>query len=192
MSGDHQSVDLVGGETVEYLARAVLIAALLAAMAKFRIPYPLSPTDVTLQVMGVFLAGLLLGPLWGGFSVALYLVVGLAGAPVFTDGGGPGYVWHHTAGFLLGFLLAAVVIGALVHRRVEPRDLSEVSVPLQVGALCVGLLVIYAAGVPWLANVVGLTLAEAAVTGALVFVPADLLKLAAALAIVRRGDLAAT
>lgn len=189
MSGDYQSVDLVPRETVEYVARAVLIAALMAAMAKLKVPYPLSATDITLQVMGVFVAGLVLGPLWGGFSMVLYLLVGLMGAPVFTDGGGPGYVTHHTAGFLLGFLVATVVVGAIVHRRVEPRDLSSVPIALQAGALAVGVLVIYAFGVPWLSSVVGLTLWEATVTGAIVFVPADAAKLAATLALVRGGHL---
>ena len=189
MATQHDTVDLVGDETVRYFALAVLLAALTAAMAKLKVPYPLSPTDITLQVMGVCIAGLVLGPLWGGFSMLLYLLVGFAGAPVFTDGGGPGYLWHHTAGFLVGFLVAAVVIGAVVHRQVEPRDLDSVSLVVQVGALLVGVGVIYTLGVPWLSYVTGLSLPRAAVTGALVFLPADAAKVAATVALVRGGHL---
>jgi biotin transport system substrate-specific component len=189
MSTGHESVDLVGDNTVQYFALAVLLAALMAAMAKVKVPYPLSPTDITLQVMGVAIAGLVLGPLWGGFSMLLYLLVGFAGAPVFTDGGGPGYLWHHTAGFLVGFLVAAVVIGAIVHRQFEPRDLDSVSLPLQVFALLAGVAVTYAFGVPWLGFITGLSLPKAAVSGALVFVPADLAKVAATIALVRGGHL---
>lgn len=189
MATQHDTVDLVGDETVRFFTLAVLLAALMAAMAKLKIPYPLSPTDITLQVMGVCIAGLVLGPLWGGFSMLLYLLVGFAGAPVFTDGGGPGYLWHHTAGFLVGFLVAAVVIGAIVHRRLEPRDLDSVSLVVQVGALLVGVGVIYTLGVPWLSYVTGLSLPRAAITGALVFLPADAAKVAATVALVRGGHL---
>lgn len=189
MAIQHDTVDLVGDDTVQYFALAVLLAALMAAMAKLKVPYPVSPTDITLQVMGVFIAGLVLGPVWGGFSMLLYLLVGLAGVPVFADGGGPGYLWHHTAGFLVGFLVAAVVIGIIVHRRVEPRDLESVSLVVQILALFVGVGVIYSLGVPWLSYVTGLSLPRAAVTGALVFVPADAGKVAATVALVRGGHL---
>ena len=189
MAQTHDGVELVPDATVERFALAVLLAALMAGLAWLKIPYPLSAAPITLQVVGVGVAGLVLGPLWGGVSMLLYLLVGLAGAPVFTQGGGPGYVWHYTAGFLLGFLVAAVVIGAIVHRGTEPRDLAAVPTVVQVGALLVGVLVVYAFGVPWLAYVLDLSLSKAAMTGAVVFLPADLVKVAATVGLVRGGSL---
>ncbi|MFC4543321.1 biotin transporter BioY [Halosolutus amylolyticus] len=191
METEQSDVDLVGGETVRAVARAALLAALMGAAAIVTIPYPLSPAPVTLQVLVVFLAGLYLGPLWGTFSIGLYLAAGAMGAPVFSGAtGGPGVLLSEpTAGFLWAFPIGALVIGLLVHREVSPRDPADVPVPLVVGSLLAGLLVIYAGGVGWFAWIASTSLPEAAAAVAVPFVPADLLKLAAALAIVRSGRL---
>jgi len=191
MSQGHESVELVGDETVGYFARAVLIAALTAVLAQVSVPYPFSPAPVSFQVIGVYLAGLLLGPLWGGFSFALYLLVGAVGIPVFSNGGsGLAYIAGPTGGFLVGFLLAAVLVGALVHRSLTPRPLSEVSVAVQTGAVFAGLAVIYLVGAPRLAQVQGLSLTRGFWVGAVVFIPGDVVKIAATLGLVRGGHLA--
>ncbi|WP_284007233.1 biotin transporter BioY [Haloarcula pelagica] len=199
MSQEHDSVELVGDETVRHISLAAVLAALTAAFAYVSIPIPGLPAPVSFQVFGVYFAGLLLGPRWGGFSIALYLLVGIAGAPVFSNGGaGLGYVLGPTGGYLIGFLVAAVLIGAIVHRTLGGiadrgsglRPLSEVSVAVQAGALVAGLVVIYAVGVPWLATMAGLPLVEAATVGAAVFLPGDAIKIAATLALVRAGALA--
>jgi len=191
MSQEHESVELVGDETVGYFARAVLIATLTAVLAQLSIPYPFSPAPISFQVIGVYLAGLLLGPLWGGFTFVLYLLVGALGAPVFSNGGsGLAYIAGPKGGFLVGFLLAAVLVGAVVHRSLTPRPLSEISVWLQTGALFAGLTVIYLVGAPWLAQVQGWTLARGFVAGAVVFIPGDVVKIAATMGLVRSGHLA--
>jgi len=190
MSGT-ESVDLVGDEAVSNIALASLLAALTAAFAYVSIPIPGLPAPVSFQVFGVYFAGLLLGPRWGGFSIGVYLLAGIAGAPVFSAGAsGLGYVLGPTGGYLVGFLLAAVVIGAIAHRGLDPKPLSEVPITLQVGALAAGLVVIYAVGVPWLVAVAGLPPAEAATVGALIFVPGDIIKIVATLALVKGGVLA--
>ena len=191
MSQRHESVDLVGDETVKHLAVASVLAALTAAFAYVSIPLPGLPAPVSFQVFGVYFAGLLLGPRWGGFSMALYLLVGVAGAPVFSNGGaGLAYLLGPTGGFLVGFLLAAVLIGVIVHRGLDPRPLSEVSVAVQAGALFAGLAVLYAVGVPWLAVSTDYGFVEAATVGAAIFLPGDLIKIAATLGLVRAGVLA--
>ncbi|MFC7075455.1 biotin transporter BioY [Haloarcula halophila] len=199
MAQEHDSVELVGDEAVKHISLAAVLAALTAVFAYVSIPVPGLPAPISFQVFGVYFAGLLLGPRWGGFSIALYLLVGIAGAPVFSNGGaGLGYVLGPTGGYLIGFLVAAVVIGAIVHRPFGsiadrgsgPRQLSEVSVGVQAGALVVGLVVIYAVGVPWLAYAAGLPPVEAATVGAAVFLPGDAIKIAATLALVRGGALA--
>jgi biotin transport system substrate-specific component len=190
MSQEYESVELVGDSTVGQFARAVVLAALTAAFAQVSIPIPGLPAPVSFQVFAVYFAGLLLGPLWGGVALTLYLLVGIVGAPVFSNGGaGLGYALGPTGGYLLGFLLAAVVIGAVVHRRVEPRSLADVSLAVQAGALIAGLAVIYAVGVPWLAYATGMGLSKAVSVGLVVFVPGDIIKILATLALVKGGHL---
>jgi len=65
MATSTESVDLVGDEAATNLARAALFAALVGAFAYVTFPNPVSPVSVTLQVLGVFLAGIYLGPVWG-------------------------------------------------------------------------------------------------------------------------------
>jgi len=189
MAQQHDSVDLVGDETVEYFAKAVLLAALTAALAQVSIPLPAPLVPFSLQPFGAFFAGLLLGPLWGGLALTLYLVVGLAGAPVFSNGAaGLGHFFGGTGGFLVGFLAGAVVAGAIAHRRLEPRPLDEIAVPTQVVALLAAVAVVYAVGIPWMAWALGIDLTRAATIMA-PYVPPDLLKLAIAIGIVRGGYL---
>jgi biotin transport system substrate-specific component len=190
MSGT-ESVDLVGDEAVSNIALAAVLAALTAAFAYVSIPLPGLPAPISFQVFGVYFAGLLLGPRWGGFSIGLYLLAGVAGAPVFSNAGsGLGYLLGPTGGYLVGFLLAAVLIGAIVHRGLDPKPLTEVSLATQAIALVAGLVVIYAVGVPWLVVFGGLPPVEAATVGALVFLPGDAIKIAATLALVKGGVLA--
>jgi len=190
MSGT-DSVDLVADEAVSNIALAAVLAALTAAFAYVSIPLPGLPAPISFQVFGVYFAGLLLGPRWGGFSLALYLLAGIAGAPVFSGGGsGLTYLLGPTGGYIVGFLLAAVLVGVIVHRGLDPRPLGEVSLPVQAGALVAGLVVIYAVGVPWLVAVAGLPPVEALTVGAVIFLPGDAIKIAATLALVKGGVLA--
>ena len=188
MSQDHESVELVPDATVGNVARAVLIAALTAVLAQVSIPVPGIAVPFSLQPFAVYFAGLLLGPVWGGFALLLYIVVGLAGAPVFSNGGaGIGYVLGPTGGFLVGFLLAAIVIGAIAHRRVEPRPLSEVGAVSQVVALAIAIVVIYGVGVPWLAWAQGIPLGSA-LSVMTPFIPPDVLKAAITVGAVAGGS----
>jgi len=190
MSQEHESVDLVGDETVGHVAKAALMAALMAALAQLSIPIPSVSVPFSLQPFGSFFAGLLLGPVWGGFAMALYLAAGTAGAPVFSNGAaGAGYFASRTGGFLVGFLVGAVVIGAVAHRGVTPRSVSEIAVPIQVVALVAGLVAIYAVGLPWMAEVLGVSLERAAALMA-PYAAVDLVKVAVAVGLVRAGHLA--
>jgi Uncharacterized conserved protein len=191
MAGQHESVELVGDRTAQHFAVAVLVAALTAAFAQVTVPYPLSPAPFTLQTAGVYLAGLLLGPVWGAFSLVLYLLVGVAGAPVFAGGSaGYGVLVGPTGGYIVSFPVAAALIGGLVHRRVEPRRLDGVSVLLQAAAVLLGLAVVYLVGSAWLAAQLGLPLANALVQGGVVFVPGDVGKAVAVIALATGGHLA--
>lgn len=188
MAQSHESVELVPDVTVANVAKAVLLAALTAVLAQVSIPVPGIAVPFSLQPFAVYFAGLLLGPVWGGFALLLYIVVGLAGAPVFSNGGaGIGYFFGPTGGFLVGFLLAAVLIGAVVHRQTEPQDPREASILTLGVALAGALVVIYAVGVPWLAWAQGIPLGTAA-SVMTPFVLPDVVKAALTVAAVTGSD----
>jgi len=192
MATNTESVDLVGDEAATNLARAALFAALVGAFAYVTFPNPVSPVSVTLQVLGVFLAGIYLGPVWGAASLVLYLAAGALGAPVFQGGSaGVGQLVGQSAGYLWSYPLAAAVVGAVVHRGVALRDLDTVGLPSLVGAMIAGIVVIYALGVAGLALALSLGPVEAVAVGAVAFLPAEALKIAAAVGIVRSDAVAA-
>ncbi|MFC7138806.1 biotin transporter BioY [Halosimplex aquaticum] len=190
MAQEYESVDLVADDTVRNLAGAAVLAALTAALAQLSIPIPSTSIPFSLQPFGSFFAGLLLGPLWGGFAMALYLAAGAAGAPVFANGAaGIGHFGGNSGGFLVGFVLGAVVTGAITHRRVRPRPVSAISVPVQLLGVFAGLVVVYAVGVPWMAEVLGVSVRTAAVAMA-PYLPPDILKALIAVGVVEGGHLA--
>lgn len=186
MSTRSETVELVADETAQNLARAGLFAALVGAFAYVTFPNPVSPVSVTLQVLGVFLAGVYLGPVWGGVSLVFYLVAGALGAPVFQGGtGGFGPIIGQSGGYLLSYPVAAAVVGGVVHRGSTLRDPRTVRPAVLVAAMVLGTVVIYAAGVLGLVVVLSLTPTEAVAVGAVAFLPAEALKMAAAVGIVR-------
>lgn len=143
------------------LARIAVFAALISAMA-LTPPIPLGPIPITLQTLGVSLAGLCLGP-WRGFAaVALYLVVGAAGLPVFSGGAaGLGVLLGPTGGYLMSFPLAALV-GGFVARWAVRRGLSRITPVLFMGGLLLArYAVIMPIAVSHLSRVLGLSFQEA-------------------------------
>jgi biotin transport system substrate-specific component len=192
METSTDSVELVGDEAVFNLARAVLFAALVGAFAFVSFPNPLSPAPITLQVLGVFLAGIMLGPLWGAAALLLYLAAGALGAPVFA-GGASGLavlLAEPTLGYLWSYPVAAAVVGLVVHRG-SLGDYRDTSVPVLVAAMVLGTVVIYALGVGGLMLILGLGPVEAFMAGAAAFIPAEAFKIAAAVGIVRSDAIAA-
>lgn len=168
--------DLVPGALLRDAVLVVAVAAITAVAAQVRIE--LSPVPITGSTFAVLLGGAALGPLRGSLAQALYVAVGIAGLPVFTGGAsGWTYFTGTTAGYLVGFVVASAVVGALARRGMDRR------VPGAAVAFAVGSVVIYLFGVPWLMQVSGMPLREAVVAGAGVFVVGDLLKAAAAAAL---------
>lgn len=185
-------VDLVGGDIALNIAQAAVFAALIGAFAYVAIPYPLSSVPITLQVLGVFLAGLLLGPTWGAASMVLYLTAGVLGAPVFAQGtAGLGELVGPTGGYLFSYPFAAAAVGYIAHGGLEFRSLAESSVPRMVAGMGAGTLIIYGMGVPFLWWNLDITVRTAVVTGAVVFIPAEAAKMAAAVGLVRSNAIRA-
>jgi biotin transport system substrate-specific component len=124
------------------LTLVAIFAALTAIGAFIKIPLPIVP--FTMQIVIVFLAGSILGSKRGLQSQLVYIFVGLAGLPVFTQGGGLTYVLQPTFGYLVGFAVGAFIIGYIIERGgEEPSRLRFVVANL------VGTFVIYAIGAPY-------------------------------------------
>ncbi len=186
METEHSSTELVGDTVVGQFARAALVATLLGASAPVAIP--VGPAPITLQVLFIFLAGMLLGPTWGTISILLYLAAGAIGLPVFSGmAGGIGVLVGETAGYLWAYPIAAGLIGLLVHGGTDLRDPAETSIIVLVSALVAAMILIYGMGTAYMAWLLDLELWEAVTLGVLPFIPGELLKMAGAIVIVKSG-----
>ena len=103
---------------VQQLVLCGIFTALIAIGAFIRIPVPLIP--FTLQLFFVTMAGFLLGARGGAVSAGLYMVLGLMGLPIFTEGGGPTYILKPTFGYIVGFVVTAYVVGKIAYADKNP------------------------------------------------------------------------
>lgn len=160
---------------VGVLTDLVLVAAgasLIAASAQVSIPLPVTPVPVTGQTFAVLLVGASLGTIRGGSSAALYVLIGIAGAPVYADGAhGWSVITGASGGYLVGFILAAALTGRLAEQRWDRRFSSAI------GAILTGNVIIFLVGLPWLAVVLDTSLEETLEYGLYPFIPGEILKL---------------
>ena len=176
------------GARLQGLALAVVGAAIVAASAQIVIPLPGTPVPITGQTFGVLLVGAALGARRGLASMALYLALGILGAPVFREGSHGVEKFFSatdsgvlqlapTGGYLIGMLFAGWIVGRLA-------DLGwDRSVIGTIGAMAIGSLVIYTCGVPWLAAAAHLEIGGAIEKGVTPFLFGDAIKLALATAV---------
>ena len=151
-----------------YQVMAVIAGiAVLAISAHIKIPF--YPVPVTMQTLAVLAIGMTYGTRLGGATLLGYLGAGAAGAPVFAGGAGVAYMMGPTGGYLLGFFVAAVVLGALAERGWTRSIITTVA------AMVLGNAIIYLLGVSWLANLIGSQ--KAIEFGLLPFLYGDALKL---------------
>ena len=161
-----------------------LFTALTAISAFIKIPLPYIP--ISLQVFFVMLAGIILGSKWGMISQLAYGILGLVGIPIFSYGGGFWYIIHPTFGYLIGYIIAAYIIGIVIEKT-NKHDFRA-----SVLACMLGLLIIYGLGLPYFAFILNLTtntqdiLRYVIWTGFLVTLPGDLIKVALCSLIVQR------
>ncbi|WP_418277440.1 biotin transporter BioY [Isoptericola jiangsuensis] len=181
--GGGDAAGAAGGSTQDATVRAgAMVAADAARIATFAaliavlgmpgtISVLVNAVPITLQTLGVMLAGAILGARRGALAVLTFLALAAAGLPVLAGGrGGLGAFAGPSAGFLLGFVVGAFVVGLLVGRLRRVTFLGVLAASL-VG----GVAVIYAIGIPVQALVTGTPLGETAVLS-LGFLPGDVLK----------------
>ncbi|MBP9872191.1 MAG: biotin transporter BioY [Nitrosomonas sp.] len=156
------------------LTLIVLGSLFVAALAQVEIPLPFTPVPITGQTFGVLLVGAAMGSKRGAASLTLYLAEGALGLPFFAGGAhGLSMLTGATAGYLLGFIGAAYVIGRLAEKGLE-RSVRTSFIPFLVGTV-----LIYACGVTWLAVMLG-SWSKAVTFGLIPFLIGDIIKLLAA------------
>jgi biotin transport system substrate-specific component len=105
------------------LVMAFFMACITGLMAQIVIPLPWTPVPITAQTFAVLFAGIVMGRYWGGLSMLIYLIVGLIGVPWFAGTtGGLETILSANGGFLIGFVLAALVVGYLSDKYVKVRS----------------------------------------------------------------------
>ena len=155
-----------------------VFAAMIAAMGLVPpITLGVIPVPITLQTLGVMLAGAMLGPWRGALASLVVIVLSVAGLPLLAGGrGGLGVLLGPTGGYLVGWFFGSLVIGALFKYWVIRMQSKLLQLVAGLGATILGgIVVIYLFGVPWTAVVTGLDL-KTSLVGSLAFLPGDLLK----------------
>jgi biotin transport system substrate-specific component len=149
----------------------VFVFIILTSLAGFvRIPVPFSPVPVTLQTAVVLLAGLCLGGRFGSVAQAGYILLGVAGLPVFSAAGsGWLYLVGPTGGYMLGFVIAAAVAGTLARRR--QAGLMEIFF-----SICLADALILLSGTAWLKMSTGVSWLQGAGMGFAPFIAGDIIK----------------
>ncbi len=146
-----------GAAASRMLRLVVLVAAGTALMAlSAKIQVPMWPVPMTMQTFAVLVIGMAYGWRLGGLTLLVYLAEGAAGLPVFASGAGAAYMAGPTGGYLVGFAVAATLVGWLGERGWDR------SVVLTLAAMALGTAVIFGLGVAWLSTLIGVEKAVAA------------------------------
>ncbi|HMD35957.1 MAG TPA: biotin transporter BioY [Vicinamibacterales bacterium] len=169
----------------ERAGAVAFVIALTAAAAQVSVPLPFTPVPFTFQPMVVLLGAMALGSRLGATSQVLYLMLGVAGVPVFAASPLPqgiGRLIGPTGGYLMAYPVAAFVAGWLAERGLDRRYSTSVV------AMACGLAIIFASGVSWLALYVnpGRGIGAALAAGLYPFIVKDLMKVILAAAIMPR------
>ena len=146
----------------------------IAALAQIAIPVPGSPVPVTGQTLAVYLIGTTYGARLGFATFATYLLAGIAGAPVFAPAATVGLarLTGATGGYLIGMLVAVLVLGALADRKADQK--FKTSFP----ALIFGSVIVFTFGLIWLNVSLNLTWAQTISAGLTPFIFGEVIKIA--------------
>lgn len=164
--------DLAGGSLAKDAALVLGGAALTGLAAQVVVPIPGSPVPITGQTFAALVVGAALGWRRGGVSMLVYLVAGALGLPWFNDG--TSGMAGASAGYIVGMVVAATLVGALATRG------GDRTVGRTVATMAAGNVVIYAIGVSWLIGATGFGIGHALAVGVLPFLIGDAVKIALA------------
>ena len=160
------------GSRLRHLALIALGTLLIVGCTRISIPLPFTPIPITGQTFGVLLVSGALGLRRGILSIGLYVLIGLIGLPVFSEGrSGPAVIASARGGYIVAFLVAGAIVGKLAELGWDRRIMGAV------GAMAIGNVVIYLIGVPWLMMVLKVDLATGIAKGLTPFLAGDAIKL---------------
>ncbi len=146
--------------------------AFMSLMAQVAIPVPGSPVPITGQTLGVLLIGTTYGASLGFTTIAAYVVLGLLGAPILAQGAhGFAKLAGPTGGYLVGMMLAALLVGALANRR------WDVHLRTSFGQMLIGELLIFAPGLIWLKIYTGASWSWTLAAGLTPFIVGEIIKI---------------
>lgn len=156
-------------ELTRNLVLAAIMAALTAICSQIQIPLPMVP--INLALFAVHLCGALLGAKWGALSMVVYALLGAIGVPVFAGfGSGPAVLFGKTGGYILGYILCALLVGLLSRR-----------IGFTMKGLCIsmviGVAVCYAFGTIWFMVITGMNLMTSLTYCVVPFLPGDVIKI---------------
>ena len=160
---------------VHWMAMTAVMAAVLAVIAPFALP--IGPVPISLCTLAIYFAVYVLGWRRGTMAVVVYVLLGAVGLPVFSNfAGGLGKLAGPTGGYIIGYIPLALIAGWFVQR--FPRSRA-----MQLLGLVLATAVLYALGTAWICVQAGYEVAAALGVCVFPFVPGDLVKIAAALAV---------
>jgi biotin transport system substrate-specific component len=160
---------------VSVLTDAVLVlggALFVALFAQISIPLPFTPVPITGQTFAVLLVGGALGSLCGLASMSLYMLMGIVGLPVYANQAhGFEIIKGATGGYIVGFLVAGLLVGYLADRGWDQKFSTSGTMMLT------GNVIIFLVGIIWLQQVLHTSLADTLKFGLYPFVPGEIVKL---------------
>ena len=160
--------DLIPASRAKDAALVLGGTGVVAVLSQVAIPLGFTPVPLSLGTLGALLVGAALGPARAVLSLLLYVGAGIAGVGWFA-GGASGWMFA-SFGYLLGFVLAAALMGRLARRGADRNLFGSIGLGLLGGA------VIYAAGVPWLMAFLDVSFTEALALGVTPFLIGDVIK----------------
>ena len=163
------------GSKVKQMALISLMTAIICVLAPISLTLPTSPVPISPANMVICFTVMILGMKRGTLSVLIYILLGLAGLPVFSYfTGGIGKLLGPTGGYIMGYLFLSLILGLFAER------FKNKPIPSIIGAL-LGTICLYAFGTVWMMLQLEISLTTALWTGVLPYIPADLIKIIAAI-----------
>lgn len=163
--------------TIYQITYCAILCALLCVSAYISFPIPIAPVKFTMQPVVVIIIGALLDRKHTAFTILTYILLGLVGLPVFSSGGGLGYVFTPSFGYLIGFLFGAMALSSIYRSKAIKNKVLRYSI----GVLAL-IAIIYVIGVSYMYVILNfymgsaMNASDAIYKGALIFLPLDVLK----------------
>lgn len=163
--------------SIKHLTLTGLMAAVICLLGPLALNIPVSPVPISLGFLAIYFVVSVVGMKLGTISVVIYILLGLAGVPVFTNfSGGPAKLFGPTGGYIIGYIFMALICGFFV-------DKFGNKLLIYFWGMILGTAVCYLFGTVWLGYQMDLTFPQALAAGVIPYIPGDLLKLIIAMAV---------